>query len=109
MHQLGLRLFGTMVWKLLIIESFFQSKLNTIKNYIRIWGHFSCCLKTFGKSNLIFYFTIFKTPCKILVFEWILLQEIQTICNNLVSKEKYVALNVFTLGPTSQATLVILE
>ncbi len=31
-HQLGLRLFGAMVWKLLIIEPFFQWKLKIIKN-----------------------------------------------------------------------------
>jgi hypothetical protein len=51
----SLRLFGVMVWKLLIIESFFQSKLNKIitKNCIRIWGHLSCCWKALGKSNLI--------------------------------------------------------
>jgi hypothetical protein len=41
-HQLGLRLFGIMVWKLLIIEPYFPWKLNEFetKNYIRIWGHF---------------------------------------------------------------------
>jgi hypothetical protein len=39
-HQLGLKLFEVKVWKLLIIESFFQSKLNKIKteNYIEVWG-----------------------------------------------------------------------
>jgi len=39
-HQLGLRLFEAKVWKLLIIESFFQSKLNKIQieNYIEVWG-----------------------------------------------------------------------
>jgi hypothetical protein len=37
-HWLGLRLFGAMVWKLLIIESFSQWKLNkiAIENFIRI-------------------------------------------------------------------------
>ncbi len=40
MHQLGLRLFEAKVWKLLIIESFFQAKLNKIQieNYIEVWG-----------------------------------------------------------------------
>jgi hypothetical protein len=44
-HRLGLRLFGATVWKLLIIESFSQWKLNKIKieNYIGIWGHSCCC------------------------------------------------------------------
>jgi hypothetical protein len=37
----GLRLFGAMVWRLLIIESFFKLILNKIEteNYIGIWGH----------------------------------------------------------------------
>jgi hypothetical protein len=37
-HWLNLRLFGAMVWKLLIIEPFFQWKINKIeiKNYIGI-------------------------------------------------------------------------
>jgi hypothetical protein len=30
-RRLGLRLFGSMVWKLLIIEPFFQGKLNKIE------------------------------------------------------------------------------
>ncbi len=60
-----------MVWKLLIIESFFQSKLNKIKNknYIRIWAHFSCCLKAFGKSNLINFISQFS---ELLVRYWFL-------------------------------------
>ncbi len=32
-HWLVLRLFGAMVWKILIIESFFQWKLNKIENW----------------------------------------------------------------------------
>jgi hypothetical protein len=38
-HRLGLRPFGGMVWKLLIIESLSQWKLNeiAIENFIRIW------------------------------------------------------------------------
>jgi len=30
--RVGSRLFGAMVWKLLIIETFFQGKLNKIEN-----------------------------------------------------------------------------
>jgi hypothetical protein len=39
-HQLGLRQFGAMVWEPLIIETFFQSKLNQIEIEIcnGIWG-----------------------------------------------------------------------
>jgi hypothetical protein len=74
------------------------------------------------------YFTIFKAKVwKILIFEWILLLEIQTNCKNWVRKEKSVELsmcshcwrilkfsilkmwkikNVFTLGTTAKVTLV---
>ncbi len=46
-HQLGLRLFGATVWKLLIIERFFRWKLNKIEieNRIGIWVCSSCCWK----------------------------------------------------------------
>jgi len=36
-HWFGLRMFGAIVWKLLIIEPFFQWKLNKIKSRIFIW------------------------------------------------------------------------
>jgi hypothetical protein len=60
-----------MVWKLLIIESFFQSKLNKIKikNYIKIWGRFSCCLKALCKSYLIIFISKFS---ELLVRYWFL-------------------------------------
>jgi len=50
-HQLGLRLFGATMWKLLINEPFFQWKLNKIKtkNCIGIWRHY--WLKTLGGLN----------------------------------------------------------
>jgi hypothetical protein len=56
-----------------------------------------------------FYFTISRANVwKILIFEWILLLEIQTNCKNWVWKEESVhALNVFTLGPTAQAITTI--
>jgi len=62
MHQLGLRLFGAMVWKLLIIEPFFIWKLNTIKteNYIGIWGCFWCCWKAVDESDLIEFISQFS-------------------------------------------------
>jgi hypothetical protein len=39
-HQFGLKMFGATMWKLLIIEPFFQWKFNKIEieNCIRIWG-----------------------------------------------------------------------
>ncbi len=54
-HQLGLKLFGTMTWKLLNIEPFFQWKLSKLKtkNCIEIWGHLWCCWKTLGEIDLI--------------------------------------------------------
>ncbi len=56
------------------------------------------------------YFTIFRAKVwKISIFEWILLLKIQTNCKNWVWKENFSwALNVFTLGPTIQVTLIYL-
>jgi hypothetical protein len=53
-HRLGLRLFGAMVWRLLIIEPFFNENLQKSKKQkqIGIWGH-SCCWKYLGESNLL--------------------------------------------------------
>jgi hypothetical protein len=52
---LSLKLFGTMVWKLLIIEPFSQWKLNKIKieNFIGIWKHSWCSWKALQKPGLI--------------------------------------------------------
>jgi hypothetical protein len=49
-HQLGLRLFGIMTWKLLIIEPFSPCKLNEFetKICIGIWGH----LGVIGKPSV---------------------------------------------------------
>jgi len=54
-HRLGLRLFGAMVWKLLIIDSFPQSKLNKIKteNFTEICGRSWCFWKAFDKLDLV--------------------------------------------------------
>ncbi len=50
-HWLGLRVFGAMVRKLLIIEPFSQWKYNKIKitNFIGIWGCYWCCWKALSK------------------------------------------------------------
>jgi hypothetical protein len=53
-HWLSLRLFGAMVWKLLIIESFSQWKLNKIEteNYTGIWGCSWYFWKALSNSDL---------------------------------------------------------
>jgi hypothetical protein len=58
-HQLGLRLFGAWMWKLLIIESFSQCKLYEIENKqcIEIWG---CSWNALGKSDLIDFISQFS-------------------------------------------------
>jgi hypothetical protein len=45
-HWLCFRLFGVIMWKLLIIEPFFQRNINNI------WGHSWCCWKALSKSYL---------------------------------------------------------
>jgi hypothetical protein len=74
MHRLGLRLFGPMVWKLLIIDPFSQRKLNKIeiKNFIGFSGHGLVLLESPWqvRFNRVFYFTIFRAKeWKILIFE----------------------------------------
>jgi hypothetical protein len=95
-HWLGLRLFGATMWKLLIIESFSQWKLNKIetgKTVLEFWGYSWCCWKgpwRWVRFNRV-YFTIFRAKVwKILIFEWIPLLKIQTNCKNWVWKEKSV-------------------
>jgi hypothetical protein len=53
-QRLGLRLFRALVWKLLIVEPFFQWKLSKIEtqHYIGIWGCSWCCQKAFDKTDL---------------------------------------------------------
>jgi len=86
-HRLGLQLFVAIVWKLLIIEPFLnENQINCLVLLESLQG------VRFNK----FYFTIFRAKVwKIMIFEWILLLEIQTNCKNWVSKENSVgALNV---------------
>jgi len=49
-HQLGLRLFGAMLWKLLIIEPFFRWKLNKIE--IETVLEFGGVLGVVGKPSM---------------------------------------------------------
>jgi hypothetical protein len=57
-----LRLFGTPVWKLLIIEPFSQWKLNKVEteNCIGIWRYSWCCWRPLGKSDLIEFISQFS-------------------------------------------------
>jgi hypothetical protein len=54
--------FGAIVWKLLIIEPFFQWKFNKIKseNSIGIWGCSGCCWKALGESDLVEFISEFS-------------------------------------------------
>ncbi len=65
-HWLDLRFLGATMWKLLIIEPFFQWTLNKIgtKNCIEIWKVSWCCWKALEESNLIkFISQIFEPKC----------------------------------------------
>jgi hypothetical protein len=88
-------LFGAMVWKLLIIEPFFQGKLNKIQiqNYIGIWR------KAFGESNLIKFISQFQNKGVEDIDFWV-----EFVIGNSNKLQKLVlerkiswALNVFTL------------
>jgi hypothetical protein len=61
---IGLRLFGAMVWKLLIIESFSQWKLNKIEtgNFIEICRRSWCFWKAFDKLDLVERISQFSEP-----------------------------------------------
>ncbi len=78
------------------VGSFFQWKLNKVQTEKLYWnlGVFLVCLKSLRQVR--FYridFTIFRAKVwKILIFEWILLLEIQANCKNWVWKEKSVKL-----------------
>ncbi len=120
---------------IVIIEPFFSMKtINRIvtENCIGIWGRSWCFLERplwlwvrFNKIE--FTFTIFRAKVwKTLILEWILLVEIQTIwkiwvwhgtiwCVHIAEFRNFQfwkcekLKNVFTLGPTAQATLVCIK
>ncbi len=109
-HQLDFRLFGTMVWKLLITESFSQWKLNKLEteNCIEIWGCSQCCWKAFLESDLIELISQFlELSVKDIDF-WV-----DFVAENLNKLQKLGlegriswAFNVFTLEQMTQATLI---
>jgi hypothetical protein len=96
-HQFGLRLFGATMWKLLIIEPFFQWKLNKIKNenFIGICKCSWCCWKAHSDSDLIKF--ISKLRCE---KYWFLVPFVHENLNKLqkLSLEGKIswAVNVFT-------------
>jgi hypothetical protein len=86
-------MFGAMVWKLLIIKPFSQLKLNKIK--LKLYWNLKAFLVFLESPGQVtfnrVYFRIFKAKVwKILIFECILLLEIQTNCKNWVWKGKSV-------------------
>jgi hypothetical protein len=94
-RKLSMGLFGAIVWKLLIIEPFFQWKLNKIETEKCIGVWHCCCLLILETAQPVrfnrVYFIIFRAKMwKILIFERILLLKIQTNCKNEVWKEKSV-------------------
>jgi hypothetical protein len=89
----------------------FSMKTKWNQNWKLYWnlGVFFMLLESLqrGRFNRV-YFTIPRAKVwEILIFEWILLLEIQTNCKNWGWKEKSWALNMFTLGPMAQATLSV--
>jgi hypothetical protein len=95
-------------WMLLIIEPFSQSKLNKIKTENYFWNLEVFLVLVESPWRVRFnkvYFTIFRAKVwKILIFEWILLVFLE-ISILKIWKIK----NVFTLGLTTQATLVAMK
>jgi hypothetical protein len=62
-HWLDFRVFGATVWKPLIIELFFQWKLNKIENWkiaLQFGGCSWCYWKALGKSDLIEFISQFS-------------------------------------------------
>jgi hypothetical protein len=112
-HQLGLRLFRTMVQNLLIIEQIFQWKLNEIKtkHCIQIWLHSWCSWKTLGDPNLIEFISQFsKLRCENIDFWMHFVAENSNKLQKLGLEVKISwTFNVFTLGPTTQTTLVMMN
>jgi hypothetical protein len=88
-HQLGLRVFGATMWKLLIIEPFSQQKLNKIEteNCIGISGCSWCCWKALGELDLIEFVSQFsKLRCGRYSFfnGFNVFKQIQTNCKSWV-------------------------
>ncbi len=64
-NQFGLRLFGDMVWKLLIIEQKFQWKFNKINFPLNMGVFLVFLVEALGKSNLIeFISQILELMCE---------------------------------------------
>ncbi len=104
---------GPTMWKLLIIEPFSLWKLNKIKtgNCNEIRGHSWCCWSPQWVRFKKLCFTILANVCKILISEWILFAGNQNKLQKLGlgGKFGFGTLNVFTLGSTTQGTLIIMK
>jgi hypothetical protein len=124
-----LRLFEAMVWKLLIVEPFFQWKLNKNWNWKLYWNLGEFLMLVVSLWRVRFYFTIFRAKgWNIMIFEWFFFagnsNKLQKIGfgrkNELSPQSLHIAefsnfqfwkseklKNAFTLRPTGQATLSI--
>jgi hypothetical protein len=69
--RLGLRLFGPMVWKLLIIDPTSQRKLNKIENFYRVFKAFLVLLESplQVRFNRVCFMIFRPMVWKILIFE----------------------------------------
>jgi len=105
------RLFGAMVWKLLIIEPFSQWKLNEIKteSCIGIWGCFWCCWKAFSEPHLIEFISQFpELRCgRYWFLNGFCCWKFKQIAKIEVGRKIFEPSMCFTLGPTAQATLSV--
>jgi hypothetical protein len=110
-HWLGLRLFGATKWKLLIIEPFSQWKPDKIEieKCIRIWRHSWCFWKDLGESNSIEFISQFsELRCGRYCFlSGFFYWKFKQITNFGFGRKNQLSPNVFTLGPTAQARLVL--
>ncbi len=112
-HQLSVTMFGATVWKLLIIEPFSQWKLNkskTEKKCFEVLGVFLVLLENPRWVRFYrFYFTIFRAKgVEGISFSVNFVAENSNKLQKLgLERQISWALNVFTPGPMSQATLVV--
>jgi hypothetical protein len=105
LHQLCLRLFGATMWKLLIIEPFFQWKLIKIEteNCIRMWGHSWCCWKDFNERDSTKFISQFSKAKVWRYWFWVgFVAENSNKLQKLGLGGKIIwARKMFTLGPTT--------
>jgi len=107
------RMFGAIVWNLLIIEPFFLwiKKKTKIENYIGIWVHswdYWKALTKFDLVKLILWFWDLKCEQYYKIHGgYVLLSKIQTNWKKRFGRKTQ--LNAFKLGPMTLGTLVFNE